>query len=123
MDRALLQLNIALENPHMNHYPEVSTFLGEIFAPVLRSLEMSSFDNRTFYWHLCLACPNEWFQETVHYTALSLNHTLNFMLTRCGFEVMGLKIARVKILPLNIWETQLQFNIIRRVRPFRTNLG
>ena len=123
MDRALLQLNITLENPHMNHYSEVAIFLGELFDPVLRSLEMTSYDNRTFYWHLCLACPNEWFQETVHYTALSLNHMLNYMLTRCGFEVMGLQIARVKILPLNIWETQLQFNIIRRVRPFRTNLG
>ena len=107
----------------MNHYPEVSTFLGEIFAPVLRSLEMSSFDNRTFYWHLCLACPNIWLQESVHYTVVSLNETLNSMVTRCGFEVMDLRLVQVKVLPLNTWETQLQFNIVRRVRPFRINLG
>ena len=123
MDRALLQLNIALENPHMNHYNEVVSFLGELFDPVLRSLDMVSYDNRTFYWNLCLACPNRWYDDTIHYTVLSLNHTLNYMITRCGFEVIDLKIAHVRILPLNTWETQLQFNIIRRVRPFRINLS
>ena len=74
MDRALLQLNIALENPHMNHYDEVASFLGELFHPVLRSLALVSYNRTTFYWHLSLEYPNQWDDDTIPFTIVALNH-------------------------------------------------